>query len=54
MWKFLNGKKSLIGLGCLFIYGGLSYLGYEMSWLQGLGEWVLAGGVVHKLDKASK
>ena len=51
---FLNGKKTFFGLACLFVYGGLSYVGVELNWLKDLGTWITALGAAHKLAKLEK
>ena len=54
LWGKLDGKKSWLGLGLLFLDGGLRAVGSEVSGLYELGLWVLGAGTVHKLDKIKK
>lgn len=42
-WDYLNGKKTYIAMGILFIYGGLSFIGYDFVWLKEIA--LLLGGV---------
>ena len=51
-WDFLNGKKTKIGMVVLFIYGGLTYLGYDMAWLKDIGLLIGSVGVIHGAYKS--
>jgi|TARA_R100000501_G_C2627736_1_gene121707 hypothetical protein len=53
-WNWLSGKKSYLGLLCLFLDGGLAALGYEVPGLKELGYGLLGVGTVHKLSKLEK
>lgn len=43
VWNFLNGKKTYLAMALLFVYGGLSYLGFEYVWLKDVA--LLIGGI---------
>ena len=53
-WKFLSGKKTYIGMGLLFVYGGLAYLGVELGWLKDVALVVGGTGLIHKGVKLYK
>ena len=52
VWNWLSGKKSKIALALLFIYGGLSYLGIELTLLKDIALWLGGVGVLHGAFKA--
>ena len=54
VWKWLDGKKSWLGWGILFAWGGLSALGQDYPELKQFGEFVLGVGLTDKLRKMSK
>ena len=51
-WKFLSGKKTYIGMGLLFVYGGLAYLGVDLVWLKDMALWLGGVGLLHKVTKS--
>ena len=56
VWSYLNGRKTIIGLVCYFVIGGVKQIGLldesTADQLIKAAEVVIGVGVIHKIKKA--